>query len=166
MNFGALSALCSIAVFLLCYFVGMSIESKVPQLLGYVILIIFIIFGIKSYRDNDLGGYISYGKSLGTGVLISICGGLISGIFSIVFFKYIAPDMIQKIIESAQQKMADKGMSEEQVQMAISYTEKFMSPMWLFIWSIVGAALAGLIFSLLISIFMKKEQNPFNSNIG
>ncbi len=166
MNFGALSALASIAVFLLFYFIGIDIKSKLPQYIGYLILILFIIIGIKSYRDNDLGGHISYGKALGTGTLIAICGGIISAVFTIIFFTYIAPDMAQKIMDAAQQQMADKGMSEEQIQMAMTYTAKFMSPGWLFLFSLLGSALMGLIFSLFISIFMKKEQNPFNTNIG
>jgi hypothetical protein len=166
LNYGTLSALSSISIFLIFYFIGTDIQSKTPQYLGYVILIIFLILGIKSYRDNDLGGFMTYGKSLGTGTLISLCAGFISAIFTIIFFKYIAPDMIQKILDTAQQNMADKGLSEEQIQMSMSYAAKFMTPVWLFLFSVLGTTIMGLIFSLLISIFMKKEANPFNTNIG
>jgi hypothetical protein len=62
--------------------------------------------------------------------------------------------------------MADKGMSEEQISMGMTYAAKFMTPFWLFLFSLLGSALMGLVFSLFISIFTKKEQNPFRSNIG
>lgn len=166
MSYGALYGLSSIVVFLLFYFMGTDIQSKMPQYIGYILLILFIIVGIKSYRDTELGGFISYGKAFGTGVLISIFGGVITAIFTIIFFTYISPDMAQKILEAAQQNMADKGMSEDQIQTSMSYAAKFMTPFWLFLFSILGSALMGIIFSLLISIFMKKEQNPFNTNIG
>ena len=166
MNYGTLYGLAGVAIFLLFYFLGMDIESKLPQIISYIVLCIFIITGIKSYRDEDLGGQISYGKALWTGTLISFFGGIITAIFTVLFFKYIAPDMIQKILDTTQQNLEEKGMSEDQIEMTMDYTRKFMTPMWLFAFSVLGSAFMGLLFSLIISIFMRKEENPFNSNIG
>ena len=166
MTFGAIYGLASVVVFLLFYFMGTDIQSKAPQYIGYVLLIIFMTMGIKSFRDQDLGGYISYGKSLGTGTLISLYGGIITGAFSVLFFMFIAPEMTEQIIAAAQENMAKQGMTEEQMQMGLTYARKFTQPIWLFVFSIFGSALFGFILSLLISIFMKKEDTPFNSNIG
>jgi hypothetical protein len=166
MNYGTLNGLAGVALTLLFYFIGTDMQSKIPQLTGYAVLILFIVMGIKSYRDEDLGGYISYGKSLGTGTLISLFGGIISAIFIVIFFTYIAPELPQQILEGTQQKLAERGMNEEQIEQAMSMTKKFMSPVILFIFGIVGTVFMGFIFSLIISIFMKKESNPFNSNIG
>lgn len=166
MNYGTLSGLSGVVIFLLFYFMGTDIQSKLPQWISYVILIIFIIIGIKSYRDEDLGGFISYGKSLGTGILIAIFSGIIGAVFGVVFFTYIAPEMIDRIIESVQEDLSAKGMSESQIEQAVSYTRKFMTPMWLFAFSVISSAFMGLLFSLIISIFTRKEQSMFNSNIG
>jgi hypothetical protein len=166
MNFGAIYGLSSVAVFLVFYFIGTDIQSKLPQWISYLLLVLLIVTGIKSYRDEDLGGYISYGKSLGTGTLIALFGGVITGFFTLIFFNYIAPDMVQRILDETQKNMMEQGMSDEQVEMAISYSRKFMTPIWLFVFSVLGSAFMGFIFSLIISIFMKKEQTPFGSNIG
>ena len=166
MNFGALNGLAAIALTLLFYFIGTDIQSMIPTITGYAVMILFISMGIKSYRDEDLGGYISYGRSLGTGTLISLFAGILFAVFMVIFFNYIAPELPQKIIEGTQQKLAERGMSEEQIEQAMSMTKKFMSPIFLFIFQIVGSVFAGFIISLFVSIFMKKEQNPFNSNIG
>lgn len=166
MNYGTLYGLCGVAVFLLFYFLGSDLQSRLPNYINYLLLIFFIVIGVKSYRDEDLGGNISYGKSLGTGILISVFGGIITGVFTLLFFTYIAPDMVDKIMEAAQQSMAEQGMSDEQIEMGMGMTRKFMTPMWLFLFSVLGSAFMGFIFSLIISIFMKKEQNPFSSNIG
>lgn len=164
MNFGAMYGLAGIAISLIFYFTGASLESKIPQILTYLAQLIIIIIGIKSYRDNDLGGYIGYGKAVGTGLLISIFGGILAGAFSVIFFSFIAPDMVDRILAAAQQNMIDKGMSEEQIEMGLEWTKKFMTPGWLFIFSIISAAFFGLILSLIASIFLKNESNPFNSN--
>ncbi len=166
MNYGAYYGLSAAAVFLLFYFMGTDLQSNVPQWIGYAILVLFMVLGIKSYRDQDLGGYISYGKSLGTGILISIFGGIISGAFTVLFFTTIAPDMMDKLLEASQQRMIEQGMDEKTMEMALEYTNKFMTPGWMFVFSIVGSAFIGLLFSLIISVFMKKDDTPFQSNIG
>ncbi|HNQ62272.1 MAG TPA: DUF4199 domain-containing protein [Bacteroidia bacterium] len=166
MTYGAYYGLAGALVFLLFYFMGTDIQSRVPQYVGYVIMIIFIIMGIKNYRDEDLGGSISYGKSLGTGILIATFGGVITGAFTILFFTVIAPDMLERIITASQEKMLEQGMDENSMQMAMEYTRKFMTPTWMFVFSILGSAFMGLLFSLIISVFMKKDQTPFQSNIG
>ncbi|MCC7231686.1 MAG: DUF4199 domain-containing protein, partial [Bacteroidia bacterium] len=143
MNFGAMYGLAGIAISLIFYFTGASLESKIPQILTYLAQLIIIIIGIKSYRDNDLGGYIGYGKAVGTGLLISIFGGILAGAFSVIFFSFIAPDMVDRILAAAQQNMIDKGMSEEQIEMGLEWTKKFMTPGWLFIFSIISAAFFG-----------------------
>lgn len=167
MKYGAIYGFSSIAVFLLFYLIGTDIQSKLPQWISYLLLAIFIILGIKFYRDEVLGGGISYGKSLGTGVLIAIFGGFISGIFTLLFFQFIAPEMTQRILEEAQKSMSERGnMTDEQIEMAMSWTAKFMTPFWLFTFSVIGSAFIGFIFSIFISIFMKKEQSPFNSTLS
>ena len=166
MNYGTLFGLTGVVIFLLFYFIGTDIQSKIPQWLGYCALIIFITLGIKSHRDADLGGHIGYGKSLGTGTLIALFGSVITAIFTVIFFNYIAPEMIQRILEAAQQNMAEKNMSEEQIEKAMEITQKFMTPVWLFIFSILSTTFMGFLFSLIISIFTRKEESPFNTNIG
>ncbi len=166
MNYGTIFGLAGVVIFLLFYFMGTDIQSRLPQWISYGVLCVFIVIGIKSYRDEDLGGYIGYGKSLWTGVLISFFGGVITAIFTILFFKFISPEMIQRILDSTQQSLVEKGMSDDQIEMAMDYTRTFMTPIWLFTFSVLGTTFMGFIFSLFISIFMKKEESLFKSNIS
>jgi hypothetical protein len=166
MTYGAYYGLSASVAGLIFYFMGTDVQSKLPQLLSYILLIIFLFLGIKSYRDQDLDGYISYGKSLGTGVLIGLFGGIITGFFTVLMFTVIDPGLAQKIIEKAQEQMIEKGgMSDEQIEMAMSMTKKFMTPTMLFLFSIVGSAFMAFIFSLIVSVFTKKEQDLFQNQI-
>ncbi|CAN5628939.1 hypothetical protein BH11BAC1_BH11BAC1_10810 [soil metagenome] len=163
MTYGAIYGLASSIIYLIFYFAGASIDNKAPQYVGWIVLIASLFIGIKSYRDQDLDGYISYGKSLGTGTLIGLFGGIITGVFSVLMFTVIDPGLAQKIIEKAQEDMIERGnMSEDQINLAVSWTRKFMNPIALFLFSILGSIFMSFIFSLLISIFTKKEQTPFN----
>jgi len=165
MNYGAFYGLSTIIVMLVFYFAGSNMQSKWPQWIGYLLLITFMVLGIKSFRDEEGGGFISFGRSLGTGILISIFGSIITGAFTVVLFTFIAPDMTQRILEMTQQNLTEQGISEEQINMSIEWARKFMTPMWLFVFSVVGGAFMGLLFGLFISIFLRREQNnPFQSN--
>jgi len=55
------------------------LEDKIGSghslLLGYTILVasfLLIYFGIRSYRDNNLGGQISFGRAFACGILITL----------------------------------------------------------------------------------------------
>src|SRR5688572_20520377 len=114
MTYGAMYGLASSIIYLIFYFAGADINNKAPQWIGYIVLIAAISMGIVNYRDQDLGGFISYGKSLGTGVLIGLFGGIITGAFTVLMFTVIDPGLAQKIVEKAQEEMITKGnMSEE-----------------------------------------------------
>jgi len=164
MAYGAMYGLAASIVSLIFYFAGIDMQSKTPQWTGYVVLIIFIVVGIKSYRDTELSGFISYGKSLGTGTLIGLFGGFITGVYTVILFTVIDPGLAAKIIEKIQEQWAEKGMTEEQISVALMWTKRMMSPVMLFIWSIVGSAFMSFLFSLIISIFMRKEGTPFQTN--
>ncbi len=164
MNYGAIYGITASIIYLIFYFAGAAIDNKGPQWIGYVVLIAVLYIGIKSYRDQDLDGFISYGKSLGTGTLIGLFGGIISGFFTVLMFTVIDPGLAQKIVEQAQQDMVEKGtMTEDQINMAITWTQKFMNPGILFVFSILGSIFMAFIFSLIVSIFTKKEPTPFQS---
>src|SRR5688572_13171075 len=123
MNYGVMYGLASTIVYLIFYFAGAEYDNPAPQWLGYLFLIIAITMGIINYRNNEMGGYINYSRSLGTGVLIGLFGGIITGIFTVVLFTVIDPDLSQKIIEKTQEDLVEKGnMSEDQINMAVSWT--------------------------------------------
>jgi hypothetical protein len=161
MTYGAISGLAASIAYLIFYFGGAAIDNKWPQYLGWIILFVAIILGIKTYRDQDSGGYITYSRSLGTGVLIGIFSGIITGFFTVLMFTVIDPGLVDKIIEQAQQDMIERGSSETEMEIAMTWTRKFMNPGMLFIFSMLGSAFLSFLFSLIISIFTRKEPPVF-----
>ena len=161
MTYGAMYGLASSIIYLIFDFSGAAFDNPAPKWIGYLILIIAICMGIVNYRNNEMGGYIKYSRSLGTGVLIGLFGGIVTGIFTVIMFTVIDPELAQKIAEKTQEDMVEKGMSEDQISMAVSWTQKLMHPALLFIFSILSGAFMAFIFSLIISVFTKKEQSPF-----
>lgn len=163
MMYGAYYGFSAIAVMLLFFLLDVDPKSKSPSLISYTLLIVFTVLGIKSFRDEECGGYISYGKSVGTGLLISVFGGILISVFTIVLFTLIDPGMSERILEESRQQLVERGMSDEQIETGLGIARKMMSPIWMFFMGIIGSGIIGVLFSLIISVFMKKEQSPFES---
>ena len=127
------------------------------------LLVVFagIIVGTLAFRDKCSGGYISYARSLGSGVMISLVVGLIMAVYTYLFFAYFDPDQILKMAQAAEENMYKQGLSDDQIEQAMSMTKMFMTPAFVAISSVLSMLLWGTVFSLLSSIFIKKNNANF-----
>jgi len=137
--------------------------NQVAGLFVYVIILAGIIISTKMYRDKILGGNISYGTALGFGTLVVVFGSLISGIFGYFMYEFIAPELLTQMLEKSEEQLLENGMPEEQIEMAIEIQRKMMKPALMVLWSVIGGVFVGFIMSLITSIFLKKEANPFQN---
>ncbi len=135
------------------------------QKLGYISMIIMVVvlfLGIKAYRDTFLGGYITYGQVLGAGVIIGLYSAVISGLFTILLYKFIDPDLVNKLYAISENKMLEQGVSEGQIEVAMKLTKKFLNPYIMAAMGLFSSPFMAFIFSLILGIFMKNEgeKNP------
>ncbi|MEI6575665.1 MAG: DUF4199 domain-containing protein [Bacteroidota bacterium] len=162
LNYGLILGAVAIVYSLLLYILG-QIGNQNMGYLSFVFYIVVMILGIKNYREKFSDGFISYGNSFLIGLFIVLIGGIISSLFTFILFKFIDPGLVESMLEQVRQKMEAKGgLTEEQIDMAMKYTQTMMSPLWMFIWGLVASAFIGTILSLIVSIFMKKEGTPFD----
>jgi len=161
MNYGAMLGLALVAVNLSFYFVGDSL-SDFLRIITSVILVLGIILGIKHYRKNELDGFISYGKSLGMGTAISFFSGIIVAFYMYLMVSYFDKTIIPEMLEKTVQEMSEKGIPDEQMELAAKVQEKLFTPLSISFMTVVSNAFMGFIFSLIISIFLKKEKPMFD----
>ena len=150
---------------LILYFFDLTFHKWLGYV-SYLIIIVGIFLGIKTYRDNFLGGVISYGHSLGAGVLISLYSSVITAIFAYLLYKFIDPDLTKKMLSVVEETLLAKGIPEEQIEMALKIQEKMITPFITSISTLFGGVLIGFIISLIISIFTKKEGDPFTQDMA
>ena len=156
LNWGLIVGIVLIIYSILMYFLDFSLEKWVSWV-SYILLIGGIVYSTIQYRDTVLGGSITYAQALGFGVIISLYAAVLSGIYSYVFLTFIDPDFIEKIAEMTQQQMLDQGLSEDQVEQAMEMQKGFMKPWVMVLISIPALTFMGFVFSLITSIFLKKE---------
>ncbi len=162
-KYGLIIAFASVIAALLMFVVGME-QSPIGQYLGYFITVAGLVFGIREYRDQELGGGIRFGQIIKFGVLTCALAGLVMGAYMYVYVKFINPEFIKQALLLAEEAMYEQGQPEEVIEQGMTYTRMFFQPGFLIIASVLGQIFIGLIFSGIIGLFMQKQQpNNFNN---
>ena len=119
----------------------------------------FIVYGIKTCKAGN-ENYLSLGEALKTGLAIALVAGIIGSIFSYLFITVIEPEFAVNMLEASRVKLIDDNpnMTQEQMDMTLAMTEKFMSPGIMVAFSIIGSLFIGFIVSLIAGLIMKNSR--------
>jgi hypothetical protein len=156
---GLILALEGIVFSLVLYFFDLTLNKTV----GYInipIQLAILFFLLKSYRDNVLHGQITYGQSVGAGVVMFVYVSVIMAIFTYLLWAVIDPDLVKKALAVSEEAMQQESVPQAAREAGMAFTAKIMKPEIMAIFSIFGTVFFGLIYSLLVSIFVRKEGNP------
>ncbi len=158
-KYGVIFGLLSVASQLVFYIMGYGIQRNwATYLVTFIVFAGSLFLGIKALREDVLGGHMSYGQGVGAGVLMSIIAGIISSIYFLVLTSFIDTGLIQKMIDQIAEEMMKKNVNEEAIEQNLYYTRKFMTPVWMFVFGTVFYIFWGLIATLILSIFLQKED--------
>jgi uncharacterized membrane protein (DUF106 family) len=140
----------------------------VTGLISLAITIVFVSAGIKAFRDKALDGSINYGKAVLVGLLIVVFSSIISQIYTLIFNVVIDPDYMNRFYEGLKSwqydLMNNMGATDSQIEDAIGRIEKQQanySPVKFFLQNFYMPIIFGLIISLIVAAFTKKNKSPF-----
>lgn len=149
---------------LLLYFTGYQTEKLAVgqhiQWLGFVIMIAVLYLGIKAVREESPGQYLSYGKGVGSGVLISLMSGLMSAAYIFIHFKFVNTEFADYQLELIRAKWEQAGMSATQMEQAEGMTRMMLGPVAQAIVAPIMVVLFGLIISLVLAAILKRPAPP------
>jgi len=158
LNYGLYYGVLSILISVIMYALGQHTEQGVvPMLLGFAIMIAFIILGIKKVKETN-DGLISWGQSVKTGVGVVVIGVLISIVYQQIFINFIEPDFMAQMLEKQQQAWLDAGMTEEQIESQMGMMEKMQGPVISSAIAIVFSAFLAFVVSAIAGAIMKAEE--------
>lgn len=160
LKFGLLSAVIGIFISLLTYIMGLD-KSPTGQYLGWINIpatIFLMVMCVKETRDTLFNGFISFGQSFKNLFLMLLVSTFLSGVFMYFYTSAINPSLIDYIMEQQALEMEKKGMDQAAIDQAMAMSEKFISPAWMTIWTIVGGLFMGVVIALIISAIMKKSD--------
>jgi hypothetical protein len=135
-------------------------QNSSVKYVGYLPFIAFCFLAQKEYKDQ-LGGFITFGQAFNPGFRYSLFGGLLLAVFIYLYLAILSPEMLTKAMEQQQTAMADKGMSQEQIDKALEMGNKYGA-----IFGAIATAISTLIFGCIVSLIgaaiLKKERTAFD----
>ena len=164
MNYGAMLGLALVIYTLLLWMLELS-DNRVLGYISIIITITGIVLATKNFRDQVQGGFITYGRALAVGTLTALFAGIITSFFTFILHTFIDPGLIDKTFAIMEQGYIDAGMSDSQIEMMIDMAKRFTNPVMMAVFGFAGSAFIGFIFSLITSIFLKREGDPFETEI-
>jgi len=155
-KWGLILGIISIILFLTLYFGGLMGESW-AGLLNALFTIVIIYLAHKEFKDQG-NSYMSYGQGLGMGTLTSAISGVVSSLFTYVYIKFINPDYVVELLDLSIAKMEAQGQGDAQIDAAMGFMEKLMTPEIMLGTGLVSAIFFGFIISLIVSAFTKNND--------
>ncbi len=164
LTYGAILGLIIIIYTVLLYVLDQSFNKGLGYI-SFVFIAAIIFYGTKTYRDNSLNGYISYGRALGLSMIIILFSGILSSIYFTIHITIIDSEYISKLIAFTEEELLKKGVSDDQIEMAITIQKKMFKPLLMTVFGFLGTAFWGFIIALITSIFVKKQGDPYQEAI-
>ncbi len=164
-RYGLIGSGILVVVGLIMYLAGLSDPEKqqgavgwINNLISAVVMIWALHSAMKTHRDENLGGYMTYGRALGAGTATSLVMAAVTLVWTLLFFTLIAPEMVDQIKELQMAQMEQQGMTDEQIEQAMEMAGMITSPTGLAVMGALGTFVLGFVLSLIIAAFTR--NNP------
>jgi hypothetical protein len=156
---GLILALEGIVFSLMLYFFDLTFNKTIGYL-NIPVQLALLYFLLKSYRDNFMHGQITYGQCVGAGMVMFVYVVVIMAVYTYILWAVIDPGLAKKSLAMAEEAMVKKGAPQAAIDAGMAFTAKIMKPGIMAVFTIFGGMVGGVIMTLLVSIFVKKEGNP------
>lgn len=161
-RYGLIGGVISIAYFVILTMAGIDMSQGIGRWAGLIFTIGLIYFAHKYYKDNG-DGFMTIGQGIGIGFWFTLISSLISSVFTFIYVKFIDDSFIQQIMDKTRQGMEEGGnMTEEQIDQAMAMTAKFMSPVSMMIFGLIGGLFIGMIVAVIVSLITQKKSPETN----
>jgi hypothetical protein len=135
------------------------------EILGYASMVIalsMIFFGIKSYRDNQLNGSITFGNAFKVGALITLVAALGYAISWEFYINLLAPDFMEKYAAFSVEKARSGNMTEAELQAMITRMDQmkvmYKNPILRFGMTLMESLPVGIMVSLISAAVLRKKE--------
>jgi len=145
-----------IVMSLIIFFTG-NITSNWAQWVSMPVTIILLVMFMKKFREQEQGGYMSFGKAFGLCFLMNVVSGIMGLILFFLYFQ-IDDTLEDQFLEKTYEGYIDSGMSAAQADQTIEMAAPFMTPGMMMVWGAVGMLIGTVIISLILAAIMKRKH--------
>ena len=144
------------------------------ELLGYATMIVslsLIFFGIKTYRDEQQGGIISFGQAAKVGVLITLVASALYVLGWLLYYHLgSGEDMMNAYLTEQIADMRNSGQSaqtiEEEIDKMNGFMEMYQQPLIMIGITFMEIFPVGLIISLIAAVLLRTKAGAVDSRLA
>lgn len=136
-------------------------EFKSNDLLGYAFMVVIfslIFFGVRNYRDKELGGIISFGKAFKTSLLIALVASTLYVVVWMFYFYLFVPDFIDKYTAHVLHQCTSESEMAEKTKQMENFSEMYENPIFVVLITYSEVLPVGVIVGLISSLVLKKKN--------
>jgi hypothetical protein len=137
------------------------ISSMVVGYLGMLISFSLIFVAIKSYRDKQANGVISFGKAFSIGLLISLIASTLYVVTWAIVYKNFLPDYMDKycaaIIKEAKESLSGAALQAKIDEMNKA-KEMYATPLGFTLFTYAEILPVGILVSLIAALVLKRKK--------
>lgn len=135
------------------------------EVLGYSTMTIafaLIFFGVKSYRDKELNGVISFGKAVKIGLLIYLVAAVVYALCWEVSYSTIGETFMKQMTEHRIESMRETGASEAEIATTRKewedFGEMYKNPVIRFGFTLLEPSPVGVIITLISAALLRRKE--------
>jgi len=153
--------------------IGVSLWVVVEYLLGFhgkhmgigeysgyfssIIPLVLIYLVLRERRHLWHHGSLTFWQGFQYGVILSLISAVIITTFFWIYNHFINPGWLDAATEYQRRKMLKAGAGEAEIRQKLDELQKYSRPAYQIVWNFIGTAGLGLLFTVIISLFMKKK---------
>lgn len=144
-----------------------TIDFEKSEVIGYtsmVLSFLLVFFAIRSYREEQGGGAISFGRAFKVGILVALVASTVYVVaWEIVYFNFI-PDFLDKYTAFTLQKMRARGAADAAVaaktQEMAEFAKMYANPLVNVGITFMEVFPVGLIVTLVSAAILRRKAAP------
>ncbi len=134
------------------------------ELVGYagiLLSMLFVYFGVRSYRENFGGGTLSFGKAFQVGIIITAISCACYVVAWLIVYHTLMPDFMEKYAAHALAQLRQSGATEEQIRQQMaqmeSYKAMYKNPLMIAAITFLEPFPIGVIVTLISSLALRRK---------
>ena len=139
------------------------------MVVGYATMVValsLVFFGVKSYRDNQQNGKITFGRAFKVGILITLVASVLYALSWELAIRTVSKGFSEKMekyyVEETRKKAEEDKRSEAEVQAEVDSMkqsfELYENPIVRFGFTLIEILPVGLIITLLTALLLRKKD--------
>lgn len=149
-----IGVLCAVWTFVM----GFTGWYKDPSMLALFYLVILIQVGVLVWGLRKTASEKTYGAQVGSGILMSVIGGVIIIGSSLLFTTVAFPEYFEELRAAQTQMLISAGKTEAEAAAEVGLAAQFQTPGYQAVFGFIGTVVTGAVASLIIAGFARKKS--------